>query len=866
MSSLRALLIRLRERFIRDRLETRLDEEIQCHVEMLADDYVRSGLPREEALRRARLALGGIDPTKEAVRDEWSTWLDSLWHDIRFAGRTFGRDWKFTVATVLTLALCVGATTGIFSVVNSVLFRPLPYPDPERLTVVLSTAPGVDHGFYSAPGVFVDWRERTTSFENLSGLRRTTALWTGASQSQELPVGRASSSFFALLGLSPVLGRAFTDQEEKSGQDVALLDASFWQREFGAGTGVLNRTIVLDDTSYTIVGVLPAGVCLPKYGAVDVWLPLAAQRGHRGGGDILVAGRLRPEVTLQSAQAEMNALTLGIGKEHQEDSRHGALLMPMREWMIGEVQPPFLAVLGAVVFLLLIGCTNVGSLLAARTTARRRELAIRASLGAGRLRLVRQMLVECLLLGLAGGALGLGLALAIVHMAQRISAITIPRLEEIRIDAWLFIAAAAISVGCAVLFSVAPALGIGRLELRVDASKGQQWPGKMGGNRMRSALVAAEIALALVLLSGAGLMANTFLRLLSIDLGFHRNALVTVNASLPFNQYAEEKSLDFYRRLAEILKPLPGVRAISVSDWPPLVPVHFPYRLTGSNGSGRTECEAEARHVDAGYLRATGIPLLAGREFERTDDTRRPRPVMLNKTAARLLFGEANPIGRQLASNYADRHVMEVVGLVGEARQLGLTETPGAQIYVPLAYRFANYVVIRTDNESCDLTNDIRAAVQRLDPHLPLPTVSTADTLFDQEVAAPRFYLRLLGALGLAGLLLASIGVYGVLAYTVEQRTHEFGVRMAIGATGSQIVRLLLGFGLQLTLVGVCLGLLGAVALTRILTSLLYEVRPNDPLTLGAATIGLVSIVFLTCWMAAWRATRIDPLKCLRWE
>ncbi len=796
--------------------------------------------------------------------DEWKTLLDSVLQDARFAVRTFGRNRKFTAVAILTLALCIGSTSGIFSVVHSVLFRPLPFQDPDRLTVLLSTAPRVRGGFFTAPGVFLDWRDRATSFENLAALRRTTVLWSGIEQTQEVPAASTTSGLFPLLGIPPVLGRGFTEQENREGHNVVLLDAGFWQKEFGGSPAVLNRTIVLDGSPHTIVGVVPAGIRSHGSGPVDVWLPLVPHRGHRGGGDLWVLGRLRPGITTQQAQAEMDAVTRIIGREHQEDSGHGIQVMPVREWMVQEVRRPFLAVLGAVVFVLLIGCSNIGGLLAARMSARRREMAIRASLGAGRARLLRQMLVESALLSLAGGTLGMGLAFAIVRLAPRISIIQIPRSHEIGIDIWLFAAGGLVSVASAILFSVAPALVIGRRNLHLAANQGDQSAGKTGGNRVRSVLVTAQVALALILLSGAGLLTNSLVRLLRIDLGFNRSALVTVHASLPSQGYEQSRALEFYRRLAEAVKRLPGVKAVSTSDWPPLMPVHFPYSLAASNAAGRATCEAEARHVDPGYLETTGIPLLAGRDLEPGDDNRLPTPVLINKAAARLLFGQGNPVGRHLTSNYTGRRAIEVVGLVGEARQLSLTEAPGPQIYVPLVHGSANYLVVRTAADNPDLTGDIRAAVRALDSRVPVPAVSRIDEAFDRQVATPRFYMILLSGFALAGLFLALLGVYGVLAYTVERRTQEFGVRMAIGATGKHITRLLLGFGLRLTMVGICLGIFGAAVLTRLLASLLYEVRPNDPLTLGAVTAGLAIIVFSTCWIAARRAARIDPLICLR--
>jgi putative ABC transport system permease protein len=790
--------------------------------------------------------------------------MTSVWQDLCFAARLFRRDARFTAVVVLILALGIGGSTGFFSVVYSVLFQPLPFRDPNRLTVVLSTTSGVESGFYSAPGVFLDWRDRASSFETLAGVRWTTALW-NREEPRHVQVLRTSPSLLPLLGISPVLGRAFRDDEDEVGKDnVLLLDHGFWQREFGGNRAVLDQTMLLDDRSYTIVGVLPAGVRVGRFDRSDVWLPLAAQRQHRGGGDVLVAGRLQPGSSIQRAQAEMDAIMTQIGREHGEDAKIRPLVLPMREWIVGEVRRPLMAVLGAVAFLVFIGSINIGNLLTARAISREREMAIRASLGAWRFRLIRQLLIEGLLLAALGGALGLGLALAIVRLAPRISAVHIPRSEEIAIHGVFFAIAALVSLGSGLLFGLVPALRI-RWRNLVGGLTSRGAPGdSAGASSARSLLVVAQIALAFILLFGAGLMTNTLVRLLNVDLGFEGNALVAVRASLPSFRYGSPQRMEFYRQLGERVSRIPGVQSVSISDYHPLTAIRFPYPL--SSTAEATSCTAEARHVDPLYLRTLGIPLILGRDLEPLDDHRRPVPVLVNQITARLLFGSGNPIGRELTTIYADRPHLEIVGVVGEARQQGLTERPGAQIYLPLSYGDAGCLVVRKGPAAQGVEQSILAAFRALDPALVPPVISDMDQVFSGQIATPRFYTFLFAAFALAGGLLAILGVFGMIAHSFAQRRHEFGVRMALGADARRISRLLYDLGLRMTLAGLCLGVVGAVILADLLAALLYEVRPRDATTLVSSAVILSVVVWLTCRLAARRVEGMDMLACLRRE
>jgi putative ABC transport system permease protein len=790
-----------------------------------------------------------------------------LLQDILFGFRILRRSPGFTVVAAFTLALGIGANTAVFSVVNAVIMRPLRFHDSGRLMVLLSTSLNTGKSFHSAQGVFVDWRERATSFESVEGARSTQKILSGRDQPHSVSIVETSSGFFRMLGARPLLGRPFTQQEDQPGQGaVALVAAGFWQREFGGDPNILGRAIILDDKQYRVIGILPE---LPfgYYTTTDIWTPMGANRMFRSGGDVVGVGRLRPGVTRAAAQAEMNTIMGQIRSEHQEDSKTGVLVEPLQDWVVGDIRASFLMLLGAVGFVLLICCANIANLVLARSMARRKEMAIRAALGAGRWRLLRQSVVESVLLASIGGALGIALAFAAVRAVPAIRAIRIPRLEEIAVDRTVLIVAALTTLASGVLFGLAPVFQIGRRDLGLALHRGQGLGVEgRGGLGIRNVLVVAQMALALVLLSGAGLMTNSLLRLLNVDLGFERGHVLTIATNLPYKKYDAAREVAFQRRLAAEVRRMPGVTDASATDYPPLQAVLFPYQLRTEGGGAARNLEALARHVDSSYRNVMRIPLLAGRDFEPADDTRSPIPALIGKTAARLLFGAEDPVGKRLLTNYRSRAILEVIGVVGDAHQLGVAAEPGAQLYLPLVYGIPSYVVARTVSGSGDLSGAIRAAVRVLDPEVPAPRVTSMDASFSGQVATPRFYTLLLGAFAAVGLILAAIGIYGVMSYTVARRTHEFGIRMALGAKPGDILRLVLGAGTRLTCVGAMVGLAGAFAATRLLSALLYGVQPSDPVTLVCVLMLLIGVALLACYLAARRATRVDPIVALRSE
>lgn len=866
---MRSFWARLIATFWKRPFERELDAELQFHLDMLIEENLARGMSAEEARAQALRSFGGVEQTKEKYRDRRGfPALDSLIQDIRFAARMLRRNPGFTAVAALTMALGIGANTAVFTIVNAVIMRPLRFPEPERLMVILSAKEGGREAFTSAQGVYLDWRERAKCFDTIAGAYSTSRILSGVEQARQVSVGAVSYDFFHVLGVRPVLGRPIARDKDQPGRDsAALLSAEFWRSEFGANPNVLGRTLVLDGKIFTVAGVIPAGFRFAHFGAIDVWVPMAANRDFRGGGNVVVIGRLRPGITRQAAQEEMDAVMQQIRREHQEDSRTYVVVKPLQEWIVGEVRRTFLVLLGAVGFVLLICCANLANLLLARSTARQKEMAIRAALGAGRARLVRQTLVESVMLSLIGGVAGAALAIAAVRAVPAVQSFRIPRADEVVVDYTVLVAAAAIAIASGILCGLAPAFQAGRRDLALAMHQGDAiMAARVGGLPLRNVLVVAQLALAMVLLSGAGLMTNTLLRLLNIDLGFEPDRVLAIQISPPYRKYDAARRAELARRLAAEVGRMPGVIRASAADHVPLQAVHFPYELSAEDAGEKRTCSALARNIDRDFLAVMGIPLLAGRDFEPADDRRTPVPVLINRTTADMLFGRANPLGKEIMTNYPSRSRLEVIGLVGDVRQIGLTTEPGPQIYLPLPYGSSSYVVARTLSRSRDLSADIRSTVRAIDPEVPSPEIETMDDWFAREVAKPRFYMLLLAAFAATGLILAAIGIYGVTAYTVARRTREFAIRMALGAGRSDISRLVLSLGTRLTIAGTVIGLAGALAATRLISSLLYGVKPGDPLTLASVLVLLAGVGLGACYIAARKATSADPNVALRHE
>lgn len=832
------------------------------------------------ALRRTQASnpLAVLALWLEAIADACSSALPAHWdilrHDVAWAARSLRRSPAFTLTAILVAALGIGAATAAFTLADHVLLRPLPYADSGRLVTIWEDQSTRGYSEMDpSPANYRDWKRLSHSFEGIEAYWTNAANLSQAGAPARLEIAAVTAGLLPMLGKQPAFGRGFTAEDDRPGAPgTVLLSDALWRSRFGGDPLVAGRTVILDSTPYTVIGVMPRDFYFPSRDT-QVWMSARFAEDafiDRTNNYLRVLARLRPGVTLESARAEMRTVAAAMERLWPKENAHvGATVITLREELSARSRMLLTALLGAALCVLLIGCTNLANLLLARGTGRRREMAIRAAVGAGRARLARQMLTESLLLTAIGGAAGMALAYAAVRVAPAIRAVDIPRLEEIAVDRQFLLIGVAVSLASGILFGVAPALQTWRGDLNRALGRAEVRGGSLAGQSFRNLLVAAQVALVMVLLSGAGLMTNTLVRLLRVDLGFARSNLFTVEPSVYTPQRRDrELGARYLRELAGRIRGMPGVASASVVNAAPLTLSEGGYPLRYNRGGVVFLVDALGRDIDPGYLRTAGIPLLAGRDFEPADASRKPVPVILNRNAATVLFGPEDPLGKVVMC--ADRRIgaMQVVAVVGDARVRGAARPPGPQAFAPLmgGWGYASVVVARAAVQPSALAPAIRAAVRELDPGSPPPKIAAVDDVFAEQVAEPRFYMALLDGFALLGLALAATGVYGVIAYSVARRTHEFGVRLALGARPGDIVRMVVGSGARVVAAGAVAGLAGALAATRLLSSLLFEVKPGDPATLAATLLLLVAIAVGSCWLAARRASRVDVNVALRGE
>jgi predicted permease len=879
MNLLRPLAALFRKR----KQDAEMTEELRAHVELRTRRNLASGMSPEEARYAAHRSFGGEEQIKERCRDErvrGLVWLEQFVQDVRYAARTLRKNPGFATVVVLTLALGIGANTAIFSVVHAVLLRGLPYNEPERVMRVLSTV-GTNRGSTTAPD-FVDWRSSAQSFEGMAAVSGQSYNLIGNGEPERISGARVSANYFEVLGLTPILGRAFTADEDKHGANrVALIGNGLWQRRYAGNPSVLGATIVLDREPYTIVGVLPAALELYA-NSVQVWTPLALtprELGSTGNRRYAVTARLRPGVTREKAEAEMQTIARAIAEKRPNSNKGwGAIVVPIRDQVLGDIRQPLLILFGAVACVLLIACANVGNLLLARGEARHQEIAVRAALGAGRVRIARQLLTESLLLALLGGALGLWLASIGIDVLVRLLPATIPRLGQVAINGTVLVFTLGTVLLTGVLFGLAPSMRAARTDLNDALKKGGRTPGARTG-KLRSGLVVAEMALALVLLIGAGLLARSFWRILSVDTGLRREPLVALQTSLPESRYPQPVTFaNFGDAVLERLHALPDVQSVGLTS-------HVPLGSGGNSISvtilGRPPVEpqqlpnAHYRAVSAGYFSTLGIPVVAGRGFDDRDRASSTRVAVINQTMAQRLWPKENPIGHRFLLDDREKEPVEIVGVVANVKHFGPAADIQPEFFVPFAqgresfWRFANrsfYIVVQPRGEIAAATSAVRRAVWSADSELPLYRVTTLQQLHRDSMAMPRVYGLLLSGFAMSALLLAAIGIYGVMAYTVAQRTREIGVRLALGASRPDVIKLIVGGGVRLALLGGGIGLLAALALTRLIASQLYQVSATDPEVFIGLAVLLIVIGLVACWLPARRAAKVDPMIALRAE
>lgn len=807
--------------------------------------------------------------------------MKTVFQELRFAVRVWLRDPRFTVVAVLTLMLGIGANSIIFTVLSTVVLRPLPYPDADRLVQIWesNSRQEVNKDTVS-PHNFMDWREQSKTFEQVAAYRYSAFNLTSDYEPERLVGVGVSSGFFNVLGVMPALGRNFLAEEDAPGKNrVVIVSHDLWRRRFGSDRGLVGRTLMLNGESHMVIGIMPRDFQFPD--SVELWTPLAINLSgvERGTHFLSVIGRLRPDATLQSAQSEMNVVAHRLEQQFPDtNAGRGVNLVKLHEEVVGNVTTVFSVLLGAVVLLLLVACVNIANLLLARATARQKETAVKLALGASRLRLIRQFMLETIVLAMVGGGLGLLLAYWGTDLLVSLFEVHIPRANEIQVNGQVLIFTFSVSLLVGVLLGLAPALGV--LNPDINESLKESGRGATGrSRRLRNALVVSELIFALVLLNGAGLLLNSLYRLQQVNPGFTRENALTMQISLPRSRYAEgPQQVEFFRQLMDRIASIQGVQyAGAVSDLP----------FSHSRSSGSFEIEgrptvkpgeslvADSRIVTPDYFRSLGIQLLNGRDFAGTDGKQAPGVAIINQTMARRYWADENPIGKRLIIGSPEERALyggpiwrEIIGVVGDVKHDTLDAATTPEIYVPHLQNPTPRMslVVRTVGDPRNLIPLVRSAVQSIDPQQPVYNINTMEERVWRSVSTRRMITLLLVAFAAVALILAAIGIYGVISYSIIQRTHEIGIRMALGAQAGDVLKLIVGHGMMLTLIGVGFGIVAALALNRYISSLVFGVNTTDLATLASVSVLLVAVAFIACYVPARRATRISPMMALKYE
>jgi predicted permease len=882
--------MRRRKRMLED-----LDQDIRDHIEMETRDNIKRGLPPEEARYAALRKFGNVTRVREETQEVWSfVWLEQVLQDIRYGLRVLRKSPGFTAVAVLTLALGIGANATMFSVVNAVLLRPLPFPHADRLVRLYSLKDGVNLGGPSPLDVR-EFAARNSTFDYIVSYDAWRKNLSIAGEPEQVYIGLVPAEYFHALDIKPLRGRLFTAQENVWGNHhVIVITASFWRNRLAADASVLGKTARINDEPYTIVGVVPDAVpdWMEKlHVKINVWTPFAplpdlwaeTNRDIRG---FTTIARLKPGITIENAKSDLQVIAADLANHYAVDWGTDITIEPLVNTRVGNLRPALLVLMGAVGLILLIACSNVANLLLARNSLRQREFAIRGALGAGQSRLLRQLLTESLLLSFLGAGAGAALAWFGNQWLARMRPEKFPQLAGVTIDPSVLLFTLSVAVLTSVVFGVLPALVSARAcPSLILKEGGRTSTGARGWHTLRRALAAAEVGLSLMLLIGASLLIESLVRLQSSNLGFHPDHLLTEHLILPDVRYSDpQKITQFCEQFAERARAIPGVRDAAITDvFPPSYNWKQPFAVVGRPAPSLGDVpQANFGVADPQYLKTLAIPLLSGRDFTPSDTLATSRVTLINETLARRYFPNENPLGKQIevgspedlsgvsgAPNNNFR--MTIIGVVGDTKNRGLALDPDPDIiglYQQNPEQNYGYksLVVRTAIEPWQIAGSLRRELHALDPELPFAEVRTMDEILTQQTADGRFSTSLLTIFAGLGLILTIVGVYGVISFAVSQRTHEIGVRMALGAQPGSILRMVLGEGLLLAFIGTTAGVGGAFALTRFLASLLFEVKPTDPATFVGMAALLLTVALAACYFPARRAMRVDPMVALRYE
>jgi len=885
---LRLIYSRLYGLLRKNRIEQEMDDEMRFHLLMRTRANIERGMRPNEAEQEARRRFGNVGRIKDLARDiKGGGFMETLLQDLRYGARMLLKYPGFTLIAVFTMALGIGANTAIVSVVNTVLLRPLPFRDPHQLVVAFKW--DRQHGFLensTSAADFVEWRDQNQVFDKIAAFITTGALLTGVDEPEPISSALVSANLFDLLGAQPMLGRGFLPEEEKRGAPVVVLSHSLWQRRFGSDPGLIGKSLTLNGRNFTVVGVMPPGFDFPRpelgFGADrrEIWQPLHidafSRSASRHANYFYGIARLKPNITLEQAQAEMTAIANRIERQ-RPDTNTGmdVNLIPAHKRVVGKVRPALLALLGAVCFVLLIACVNVTNLLMVRASSRRREIAIRMALGASRARIIRQLLTESVMLSLAGGAIGLLMAFWGVRLLASFGLNEIPRLNEARVDLWVMSFTLTLSVITGLLFGLAPAAQVSKAKFNESLKEANRGLAGGAGQRYTSGLlVISEVALALILLVGAGLLTKSFLNLLRVNPGFNPENVMTIPVSLPQGYREGQQQTAFFEQALRQIEAAPGVRAAGVTSSIPFGSVR------GSNFSIQEQPplppgarpNATLYAVSPKYFDVMGIPLLKGRGFTELDAKGATGVAIIDESIARRFFPGDDAIGKHLTIDVppgaGEPTPLEIIGIVGNAKHFGLERETGPQIYEAyLQHPFPGMtLVVRTSADPLSLAPAIRSELRAMDRNLLISGITTMEDRVATSTLPRRFNTLLMTVIAAVALTLAAVGLYGALSHSVSQRRQEIGIRMAMGARGRDVLKLVVGQGMKLSLIGVAVGLAGAFGLTRLMAKLLFGVLPTDPLTFALVTAMLIAVALVACYIPARRAAKVDPIVVLRFE